>query len=114
MAVRVRHRGRSRLRYLVDDSAENQVDRGPQMQAVLCDVCERKVVGLAFELHLIRGEAAKTESGTKLSQRRGSQQIYLCGGCGEWVKRALDHLTEGFRAAREVEELLHPGLRPGD
>jgi hypothetical protein len=81
------------------------------MQAVLCDVCERKVLGPAYEMHLLRGEAAKTETGTKLSLRRGSHQMYLCGGCGDWLKRALDHLTEGFRAIRDSEDLLHPGLR---
>lgn len=81
------------------------------MQAVLCDVCERKVRGAAFELHFIQGEAVKAESGTRLAQRAGSQQLLLCGGCGQWLKFALEHLREGFRAMRDVEDLMHPTLR---
>jgi hypothetical protein len=77
------------------------------MQAVLCDVCERKVKGSAFELHFIQGEAVKADAGTRLSHRGGSQQILLCGGCGQWVKFALEHLREGFRAMREADALLH-------
>ncbi|MSP22549.1 MAG: hypothetical protein EXR66_05975 [Dehalococcoidia bacterium] len=81
------------------------------MQAVLCDVCDRKILGTAYEMHLIRGQGAKPENGTKLAHRRGSNQIYLCGGCGDWLKQALDHLTEWFRALRESEAMLHPSLR---
>ena len=77
------------------------------MQAVLCDVCERKVVGAAFELHLICGVATKSETGTRLSQRRGSQQIYLCDGCGRWLQRAIDHLRDGFDSIRAAEALFH-------
>lgn len=82
------------------------------MQAVLCDVCERKMVGAIFELHLICGVATKTETGTRLSQRRGSQQIYLCSGCGRWLQQALDHLRDGFEAIRVAEALIHPSPSP--
>ncbi len=84
------------------------------MQAVLCDVCERKVKGAAFELHLIRGEAVKSDGGTRLTHRGSAQQIYLCGGCGQWLKFALEHLREGFRAMHDAEEFMHPGLRLTD
>lgn len=84
------------------------------MQAVLCDVCERKVRGPAFELHFIRGEAVKSDNGTRLTHRGSSQQIYLCSGCGQWLKFALEHLRDGFRAMRDAEELIHPGLRHTD
>ncbi len=84
------------------------------MQAVLCDVCERRVLGDAYELHVLSGIAVKTETGTRISQRRGSKQVYLCGPCGHWLQQALDHLREGHRAMREAEHLLHPSLRGGD
>ncbi len=81
------------------------------MHAVLCDVCERQVQGEAFEMHVINGVAVKTESGTRLSQRRGSKQVYLCGSCGAWLEQALEHLRGSYRAMRDAEHLLHPGLR---
>jgi ribosomal protein L37AE/L43A len=80
------------------------------MQAVLCDVCERRIQGDAYELHVITGTAVKTETGTRLSQRRSSQQIYLCGSCGGWLHGALEHLKGGYRAIRDSEHLLHPSL----
>ncbi len=81
------------------------------MQAVLCDVCERRVLGDAYELHVINGFAVRTETGTRIAQRRGSHQMYLCGPCGVWLQRALAHLREGHRALREAEGLLHPSLQ---
>ena len=81
------------------------------MQAVLCDVCERRVLGEAYELHLINGFAVRTETGTRISQRRGSRQVYLCGPCGHWLQLALEHLRGGHRALREAEALLHPSLQ---
>lgn len=84
------------------------------MQAVLCDICERRVQGDAYEMHVINGVAVKTETGTRLSQRRGSKLVYLCGPCGTWLEMALEHLRTSFQSMREVEHLLHPGLRTGD
>lgn len=84
------------------------------MQAILCDVCERRIDADAFEIHMINGFAVKTEAGTRLSQRRGSRQVYLCGSCGRWLDQAIDHLRSSYRAMRDAEHLLHPGLRLGE
>lgn len=81
------------------------------MQAVLCDVCERRILGDAFELHVINGFAVRSETGTRIAQRRGSSQVYLCGPCGHWLQRALAHLREGHRALRESDAMLHPSLQ---
>lgn len=84
------------------------------MQAILCDACERRIDGDAYEMHMINGFAVKTETGTRLSQRRGSRQVYLCGPCGRWLEQAVDHLRGSYRAIREAEHLLHPSLRVRD
>lgn len=84
------------------------------MQAVLCDVCERQLQGAAFELHVISGVAVRTETGTRISHRRGAKQVYLCASCGHWLELALDHLRGNYRAVRDAEHLLHPSLRLAD
>lgn len=70
------------------------------MQAVLCDACNRRILGDALEVHLINGFAVKTESGARISQRRGSMQIYLCTECGRWLQLAYRYLCQGHAATR--------------
>ena len=69
------------------------------MQAVLCDVCELPIRGLAMEVHHIRGEAVQTEEGRPRVVQRGiASMFYMCDPCGAWVTQAIDHLRESLRA----------------
>ncbi len=70
------------------------------MQAVLCDICEQPIRGEALELHLIRGEAVNAEEGRpRVAQRGGASMQFLCAGCGNWLRDAMEHLRAGLRGA---------------
>ena len=70
------------------------------MQAVLCDVCERPIRGLALEVHHIRGEAVHTEEGRpRVVQRDSANMFYMCDPCGAWVEQTIDHLRESLKAS---------------
>ncbi len=70
------------------------------MQAVLCDICEQPIRGEALELHLIRGEAVSGDEGRpRVAQRGGASMQFLCGGCGSWLRDAIEHLRVGLRGA---------------
>ena len=67
------------------------------MQAMLCDVCELPIRGLAMEVH--HSEAVQTEEGRpRVVQRGSASMFYMCDPCGAWVTQAIDHLRESFRA----------------
>lgn len=73
------------------------------MQALLCDICENRIQGIAHELHHLRGEAVNTEQGTpRIVQREGARMVYLCTPCGDWVQGAIDHLRESHVRAQSA------------
>ena len=76
------------------------------MQAVLCDVCERPIRGMAMEMHHIRGEAVQTDEGRPRVVARGSASMfYMCDPCGAWVTQAIEHLRESLKpSATRTEE----------
>lgn len=60
------------------------------MQVVLCDICEQP----------IRGEAVSTDEGRpRVAQRGGASIRFLCSGCGNWLRDAMEHLRVGLRGA---------------
>lgn len=68
------------------------------MQAVLCDICELPIRGHAFEVHYIHGAAVQGETGSaRIVHRDGSQMLYLCEPCGQWVQEAMEYLRRGYR-----------------
>ncbi len=62
------------------------------MKSIHCDACMKQIQNEALEVHLLPGVAVQTESGTTVAQRRGVQQLLLCGGCGAWLRSAFEHL----------------------
>ncbi|MDA1061366.1 MAG: hypothetical protein O2895_00370 [Chloroflexi bacterium] len=68
------------------------------MQAVLCDICERPIRGMAMEVQHIRGEAVHAEEGRPRVVPRGTASMfYMCDPCGAWVTQAIEHLRESLR-----------------
>ncbi|MSQ35707.1 MAG: hypothetical protein EXR63_00980 [Dehalococcoidia bacterium] len=64
-------------------------------RSIHCDVCAT-IHDQALEVHLLPDVPVQTEKGTIIAHRRGVQQLLPCGGCGEWLRSALDHLKRAM------------------
>ena len=70
------------------------------MQAMLCDICDQPVHGRMVRFDPIPGEAVKAGGApARIVHRPGGRTIHMCGGCGDWMRRAMDQLRVAHRQA---------------
>lgn len=75
------------------------------MRTFICNICERRLEGGAFEFSMISGRpVADAQGTTRIAHRSQVRVLHLCDRCGQWLDLGIRSVGESLAAANAVRE----------